>query len=68
MKRTAKYLQAVAWVALNDEPECLDVGEVSGFVSVALIADLFANGDTDAVARDVVKARRMEALNARKEG
>lgn len=41
MKRKG-YRYAVAWIALNDNPgdnESLDI--LSGYVSVALVADLF---------------------------
>ncbi len=48
--------QAVALIALNDEPTCLRVEEVRGMCSVAIVADIFgitARG----LARKVVKFR-----------
>lgn len=53
------YRYGVEWIALNDEPECMDVEEVAGFISVCLLADL-AHKDRHDVARAVVKYRERE--------
>jgi hypothetical protein len=51
---------AVAWVALNDEPTILVADEVVGMATVALIADLFGK-DQEEIARRVVKLRTQMA-------
>jgi hypothetical protein len=36
------YTRAVQWIALNDDPSCLDLKDISRQISVVLIADLFS--------------------------
>jgi len=48
---------AVAWIALNDEPEELNIGTMSDLISVALAADLFRKTPLQ-VAQAVVAYRR----------
>lgn len=59
MVRTAKLTldEAVALVALNDEPTLMDVREVAGLVSVGLIADVYGLTALG-LARKIVAYRR----------
>lgn len=50
------YRVAIEWVALNDEPDELDVDEMSGLISVNLVAYLFGKSH-ESVAESVVKYR-----------
>ena len=52
----ARYMDAIRWIANNDEPECTDVDVVAGMISVQLIADVWDKG-TATVAADVVQVR-----------
>jgi hypothetical protein len=52
----ASYRYGVKWIAENDEPLDTDPESVSGFISVLLLADLFAR-DPEDVARDVLLLR-----------
>jgi predicted P-loop ATPase/GTPase len=54
--KTKTYKKAVEWIAINDEPSETDLEEISGFLTVTLIADLF-NIDEQVVAKDVLKIR-----------
>lgn len=55
MKR-ASYRHAVEWIALNDEPNERDPGEVAEATTTSLVADLF--GVTPArVAADIIRYR-----------
>lgn len=71
MRRNAKYLEAVAWIAHNDAPgddtgdDTEDTARIASFLTTCLVADLFAAGDNDAVARDVVTARKAIARDER---
>lgn len=58
MKR-ASYREAIAWIALNDDPgatDALDSNSIKGNVTVVLIADIF-DIDPTKVAIDVVLKR-----------
>jgi hypothetical protein len=55
MKR-ASYRDAVAWIALNDEPSERDLGFIADQISVVLIADVM-NVDPHRIARDVIRYR-----------
>jgi len=54
--RRAAYRDGIAWIALNDEPDDVDLDRVSGYISTLLLADLFAV-DNEKVAADVVRYR-----------
>ena len=57
MKR-ASYRHAVSWIAVNDAPgDELDELELAGFISVLLVADVFAV-EAERVAGDVLRVRR----------
>lgn len=58
MKR-ASYRNAVDFIAMNDEVDCLEVEQVQGFISTQLVADLFGV-PTERVARDIVRLREKE--------
>jgi hypothetical protein len=61
MKRPG-YREACCWIAMNDEagaPDALDTEVVAGYISVALVADLFGV-DCLRVALDVCRHRRQE--------
>jgi len=61
MKR-ASYREGVAWIAMNDNAGNHDnVGEVEGYISTAMLADLFGV-DCGRVARDVMRVRSKEDL------
>lgn len=54
------YARAVDWIARNDEDVLMDesdIEEMSGLISVVLVADLWGK-DPGVVARDVIKMRR----------
>ena len=56
MKR-ASYKFGIAWIALNDNPRDEEgLEEVSGYISAALLADLFSV-DQKKVAQDVINFR-----------
>lgn len=55
--REARYRTFIEWIAVNDEPTCLDLETVHEQISVHLIADGFAVPATD-VALDVIEERR----------
>lgn len=50
------YREVIEYIALNDEPNQMDVREVEGFISVHTVAVAFHKENTD-VAQDVVKER-----------
>lgn len=54
--RPEGYRWACEWIALNDEALDRDVDSISGYISVAIIADMW-HKDTKDVAKDVLKAR-----------
>lgn len=54
------YRAAIAWIALNDEPDETNEEEIKLFLSVCLVADLF-DKHTDIVAADVVKHKKKES-------
>jgi hypothetical protein len=55
-RMTGSYRRAVEAIALNDEPNCLDIDEMSGYASVLVTAITFGK-DQDQVAADVVRWR-----------
>lgn len=57
LKTSKPYSFAIEWIALNDEPGCLDWVEVSGQISVLLVADLYSVNH-ERVAVDVVRYRK----------
>lgn len=59
-QKRASYLDAVQWIAWNDEEEVLDRREVAGFISTCLVADLFGITPME-VAKDVIALREEEA-------
>ena len=62
MSKVARYKDGVAWVARNDDPGSLDAQDVevlSGMMTVALLADLFAM-PAHSVAEDIVRFRQKE--------
>ena len=54
------YRFAVRHIALNDEPEDLDVESVAGYISTCLVADLWQK-EPITVARAIVRVRRQQA-------
>lgn len=59
--KTASYLEGVRWIAFNDDSGSSDAEKVSvvaGYISTALLADLFGLGRRT-VARDIVCERRL---------
>ena len=54
--KRASYRKGVEWIALNDEPDTMDVDEIAGFISTALLADLFGK-DEHEVAKAVARWR-----------
>ena len=56
-RQTQKYCKAVKWIACEDEPQEHDLEQISGYISVLLIADLFCVPSA-IVARDVLSERR----------
>lgn len=55
MKR-ASYREGVEWIALNDDVEERDQERLTGYISVALLADIFCV-EREKVARDVARKR-----------
>jgi hypothetical protein len=55
--KSKKYVQAVTWIAHEDEPGELDRTVLSGSISVALVADLFKVHELD-VAKDIITIRK----------
>ena len=53
----ARYLDAVEWIALNDEPTITTIDAVAESISVQLTADLFDKRPVD-VALDIVTFRQ----------
>jgi hypothetical protein len=51
----ASYRHGVSWIALNDEP-ILDADQITGLISIGLLADLFGK-DPETVAADVIRYR-----------
>lgn len=63
MKR-AGYREAIAWIALNDDPgspDSLEPDVVAAYVSSCLVADLFGV-ERERVGRDVVRFRKESEL------
>ena len=56
--RRGGYREAVQWIADNDGIEDCNEEEVSGFLTVALVADLFGV-DQSTVARDIMMKAAM---------
>lgn len=57
-RKTAKYDDAVYWIARNDEPGENDANVLKDLISIVLTADIF-DRDPKAVALDVVRTRMM---------
>ena len=57
------YRFGVQWIAETDEPNSLDVQEVSGYISTLLLADLFGKSP-EVVAADIVRYREREEVRA----
>lgn len=53
----ASYRFGIHWIAVNDEPEELEVETIAELISVMLLADLFGKHTHD-VARAIVRERR----------
>ena len=53
----ASYRKGVVYIALNDEPRCVDAEEMRGYASVHVLAEVF-DKDEFKVAQDVVKYRK----------
>lgn len=53
----ASYRAGVEWIGFNDEPGETDEEEMSGLISVLLLADLFAK-KPEVVAKAVIRWRR----------
>lgn len=53
---STSYQRAVQWIADNDEPTIEDWRDMSGLLTVLLVADMFGKDERD-VARDVVVRR-----------
>jgi len=54
----AQYKEAVAWIAMNDNPAPdEDVPTTAGYLTVVLVADIWHKTPED-VAADVVRVRR----------
>lgn len=69
MKR-ASYREAIAWIALNDDPGAsysMVMSEVAEQLTVVLVADLFAK-QPHHVATDVIKYRAAEAVRRANQG
>jgi hypothetical protein len=52
----ARYVDAVAWIANNDETSETDAAVIAELISVVLVADLWRKEPED-VAADVLRAR-----------
>lgn len=63
MKR-ASYRNAVALIAANDDPGRFDLEAIRGYITVALVADIFGVS-TERVARDVQRWREDYARGER---
>ena len=58
MKVGDRFLTAIAWIALNDEPLDRNVATVSELISVLLVADVFGY-EPISVAQRVVRTREL---------
>jgi hypothetical protein len=54
------YFNAVAWVALNDDTECMDAEQIQEQISAVLVADLFEKEPAE-VAQDIIRLRKAHA-------
>jgi hypothetical protein len=65
VSKSPSYKAGVRWVAVNDNPadshESRDVDCISGYISVLLLADLFAKDPLE-VAKAVVALREREHI------
>lgn len=57
--------RGVEWIALNDEPGCLNAEEVWNQVTVLMLADIYAK-DPKEVARQVVEYRKNQAYSPKR--
>jgi hypothetical protein len=63
--KTKKYIQAVHWIAGNDEPTIMNWVDMRDLVSVSLVADLFAV-NADEVSKDVIMVRLYGNIKGKK--
>lgn len=54
---TVIYDRGIEFIALNDEPECVDAKEIRGYISVITLAECL-RVPASRIARDVVKFRK----------
>lgn len=59
----ARYRDAIAWIAENDEPLEGDPNVIEGLISVGLVADLWQKAPA-MVANDILRYRQRAALRA----
>jgi hypothetical protein len=59
-RRKPTITEAYEWIAHNDEPDEMDEEVVAGFVTVALVADVFG-ATTTHVAKRVIQIRKRMA-------
>ena len=57
----ASYRAGVEWIALNDEPQEMDLEAISGYISTILLAVVF-DKNIDKVAQDVLRFREREGI------
>jgi hypothetical protein len=60
MSVRASYRHGIDWIAFNDDATILDVPQLAGMLTVALLADLFGK-DAEQVAADIIRRRFKEA-------
>lgn len=53
----ARYAEAVAWIANNDERKKVEVAEVERLTTVVMVAELWHKEPSE-VAADVIRARK----------
>ena len=54
--RRASYRAGVEFIAMNDDPDNMDLGDIRASLTVGLLAELFGV-DTDRAAQDVANLR-----------
>lgn len=64
-RRVGAYMNAIRWVALNDDTEFLNDDNPSPSVSICLVADIFDRTVDEAVADLRAELARIEAYEAR---
>lgn len=63
--KSKKYIQAVHWIAVNDEPKLLNWSDMRYLISVSLVSDLF-DVKSDEVAKDVIMVRLYGNIKGKK--